>query len=340
MARAARQTQAKKGHRRTDARRKRVARPGAKPARDSAARRRTAAKARLEPLRGAKRGAKRQLAAAKRALKVAAARRIVKKRVAALERTVAKRLSRAGKRVTAARKRAATTRTALAKRLTRTVKAATKRTTAAGKAVRKRVTQRVKSVKSAIRRGARMVAPRLAHAQPPRPVPPAFAAQRAHATPREELLFELQRARASVKAAVQGLGAGLAESPVAPGKWSIKEIVLHLSERDRVRLEEFARTIGGQPRSWAGADKREEADQNEAHLSPLRAHSWNDALRRLDTMREQLLLRLSEVPAQPDDVWRRGHPFADMMWGLPGHDRLHASQIKLARIGANDPVED
>jgi hypothetical protein len=339
VARAARQKQAKKGRRRTDAREKRVTRPGAKPARGGTARTRTAAKARLKQLRVAKQRVKMQLASAKRALRVAVTKRIVKKRVASLKRTVAKRLARAGKRVKSAKKRATTARTALAKRLTRAVKAAKKRTTAARRVVRKRVLKRVKSIRSTIRRAARKVAPRRALAQPPRPVPPAFAVQRANATPREELLFELQRARASVKAAVQGLGAGLADSPVAPGKWSIKEIVLHLSERDRVRLEEFARTIGGQPRSWAGVQKREETDQNEVHLSPLRAHSWDDALRRLDTMREQLLLRLSEVPAEPDDVWRRGHPFADMMWGLPEHDRLHAHQIKLARIGANDPVE-
>ena len=339
VARAARLKQAKKGRRRTDARGKRVARPSAKPARGGTARTRTAAKARLKQLRVAKQRVKKQLASAKRALKVAVAKRIVKKRVATLKRTVAKRLARAGKRVTTAKKRATTARTALAKRLTKSVKAAKKRTTAARKAVRNRVIKRVKAVKSAIQRAARMVAPRRAVTEAPRPVPPAFAAQRANATPREELLFELQRARASVKAAVQGLAMGLAEQPVAPGKWTIKEIVLHLAERDRVRLEEFSRTIGGQPRSWLGSSHAEEAEVNEVHLSPLRAHSWDDAIRRLDSMREQLLLRLSEVPAEPDDVWRRGHPFADMMWGLPGHDRLHAHQIKLARIGANDPVE-
>lgn len=319
--------------RRTDARGKRVARPGAKPARGSATRTRVTARKRLA----------KKLASAKRALKVAVAKRVVKKRVASAKRAVTKRLTRAGKRVKSAAKRATAARKALTKRVgkrvTRAVKSAKKRATSARKALRKRVTKRVKSVKSAIQRAARTVAPRRASERAHRPVPPAFAVQRASATAREELLFELQRARASVKAAVQGLASGLAERPIAPGKWSIKEIVLHLSERDRVRLEEFARTLGGQLRSWAGHDKATENEMNEMHLSPLRAHGWDDALRRLDTLREQLLLRLSEVPAQPDDVWRRGHPFADMMWGLPEHDRLHAHQIKLARIGANDPVE-
>ena len=172
------------------------------------------------------------------------------------------------------------------------------------------------------------------------PVPPAFATQRAGATSREQLLFEIQRARASVKAAIQGLTAAHAMRPVAPGKWSIFEIVLHLSERDRVRLEEFGRTLAGQPRSWAGIVDPQMAAVNEAHLAPLRAHTWEEAVRRLDSLREELLLRVAEVPARPDDVWQRAHAFGDMMWGLPEHDRHHADQIKWARMESAPPAED
>jgi uncharacterized damage-inducible protein DinB len=171
------------------------------------------------------------------------------------------------------------------------------------------------------------------------PVPPAFAAQRAHATAREHLLFELQRARTTVKAALQGLTAGTAERPIAPGKWSIKEIVLHLSERDRVRLDEFARTLAGTPRSWAGMEDPAMAPVNAAHLAALGAHTWDEAVRRLEAMREELMRRLHEVPAAPEEVWLTGHAFADTLWGLPAHDRHHAAQIKLARIGDSLPVE-
>jgi len=169
---------------------------------------------------------------------------------------------------------------------------------------------------------------------------PAFAAQRAHATSREELLFELARARAAVKAAVQGLSAGNAAKPIAPGKWSPLEIVLHLGERDRVRLEEFRRTLSGQRCSWDGVHDPEMAAVNAQHLAPLRAFSWDGAVRRLDELREALLLRLNEVPSLPDDVWQRGHAFADMMWALPEHDRHHAAQIKHARIGEPVAAED
>jgi len=163
--------------------------------------------------------------------------------------------------------------------------------------------------------------------------PPAFAAQRAHATSREELLFELARARASVKAAIQGLTTASALKPIAPGKWSPFEVVLHLGERDRVRLDEFHRTLSGRRHTWAGVGDSEQARVNEQHIAPLRAFSWDSAVRRLDELREALLLRLHEVPALPDEVWQRGHTFAEMMWGLPTHDRHHATQIKKARIG-------
>jgi hypothetical protein len=168
----------------------------------------------------------------------------------------------------------------------------------------------------------------------------AFATQRAHATSREELLFELARARAAVKAAIQGLSVANATRAIAPGKWSPLEIVLHLGERDRVRLEEFHRALHGQPRTWAGISDAEQAAVNEQHLSPLRALTWDSAVRRLESLREQLLLRLHEVPALPDDVWQRGHAFADMMWGLPEHDRHHAAQIKRARTGEPVLTED
>jgi len=151
---------------------------------------------------------------------------------------------------------------------------------------------------------------------------------------------DVRAERAAVKAAIQGLSAGNAGRPIATGKWSPLEIVLHLGERDRVRLEEFHRTLHGQPRTWAGVSDAEQAVQNEQHLAPLRALTWDSAVRRLDSLREQLLLRLHEVPALPNDIWQRGHAFADMMWGLPEHDRHHADQIKRARTGEPVLTED
>ncbi len=162
--------------------------------------------------------------------------------------------------------------------------------------------------------------------------PTAFAAQRAGAATRDLMLFELVRARAAVKAALQGLASGRALRPVAPGKWNLLEIVLHLSERDRVRLEEFERLHAGVAPSWRGMTIEQIAAMNDAHLAPLRDLSWDEALRRMDSLRDELMERLARVPAD-EDVWRKGHAFADTMGHLAHHDRHHAQQIKLARLG-------
>lgn len=161
----------------------------------------------------------------------------------------------------------------------------------------------------------------------------AFAPQKAGASAKDLLLFEIERARVAVMAAIQGLGAGTALRPVAEGKWSIHEIVLHLSASDRMRLDEFDALLAGTPASWAViADPAAGAALNEANLAPLRALSWDEAMRHLATTRAALLERLQAVPAEPTAVWAPEHPFGGMMHRLARHDRGHAEDIKNARI--------
>lgn len=160
----------------------------------------------------------------------------------------------------------------------------------------------------------------------------AFAPQRAAASAKELLLFELQRARVALLAALKGLPPGAAERPLGPGKWTVRELVLHLAVRDRVRLEEFDDVLSGTPVSWAGASDAAMAQINERHLAELRHLSWDDALRLLSRTRDELVHRLLGVPASPAEVWGEGHPFGAMLRMLPPHDRKHAQQIQDARI--------
>jgi len=164
------------------------------------------------------------------------------------------------------------------------------------------------------------------------PFPLAFATQRGGASPKDLLLFELQRARVAVNAALQGVPGGAAERPVRPGGWTIREVVLHLVVRDRARLEEFDSALAGIPASWAGIDEIAMATVNEMHLHPLRGLSWDEAVRMLHITRAQLLERLVAVPQEPDEVWTEQHAFGSMLRLLPSHDRHHADQIKNARI--------
>jgi hypothetical protein len=163
---------------------------------------------------------------------------------------------------------------------------------------------------------------------------PAFAAQASGASAKELLLFELERGRVAVKAALQGLTPATALRPVAPGKWSTHEIVLHLAVRDRVRIEEFEALLAGSPPSWDIADYTGMDGPNEAHLAPLRTLGWEEAVRLLEATRAQLLSALLAAPAEPAERWTGAHPFGATMLELPRHDRHHAEQIKNARISS------
>ena len=161
---------------------------------------------------------------------------------------------------------------------------------------------------------------------------PAFAAQRDHASHKDLLLFDLQRARVAVNAALQGMPGGAAEREVRPGGWTIRQVVLHLAVRDRARLAEFDSALAGTPASWVALDAVAMSALNEMQLQPFHDFSWDMAVRLLHINRAQLLERLVAVPHAPDELWTDPHAFGAMILGLPSHDRHHAEQIKNARI--------
>ena len=152
--------------------------------------------------------------------------------------------------------------------------------------------------------------------------------QRALASPKQLLLFELLRARTSFLSAIHGLTPGSASEPIAPGKWSPREIVLHLVTRDQARLQELESALRGVPASWKRAKEQDWARINEASLAPLRHHDWDEALRLLHRTRQQLVQQIEGVPEEPSALWEGDHPFGGMLAGLPPHDRHHGDQIK------------
>lgn len=252
----------------------------------------------------------------KRAAKKRVVRKVAKK-LAAKKRAVKRVVRKAAKKV-ARKKRAVKRVVRRAGRKLAAKKRAVKRVVR--KAVVKRVVRKA-AKKRAVKRLVRKAAPA------------AFASQRAGASAKDLLLFDIERARVAVLAAIQGLGGGTAMQPVGPGKWSIHEIVLHLAVRDRIRLEEFDSMLAGNEASWAGVtDTAEQAAENEAGIAPLRDMMWDEAVRLLMTTRAELLERLQSVPAEPAEVWSDSHAFGAMMHRLPGHDRGHAEAIKNARI--------
>ena len=178
--------------------------------------------------------------------------------------------------------------------------------------------------------------PRPRRPRPRVPVAPAFP-QRQGASDRQLALFDLLRARAAVLAAIGGLSPAAAEAPLAPGKWSTRQTVLHLIVRDQARLRELEAALRGVQASWRGFDHAVMAGINDEAVARLGRLSWPEAVRLLHSTRQELMEELESVPEEPAEVWSEEHPFGWMVRALPTHDRNHADSIKRWRGAAVPP---
>lgn len=133
--------------------------------------------------------------------------------------------------------------------------------------------------------------------------PPAFP-QAVGASAKDQILFRMVRARAAVMAAIQGMSAASAERPLGEGKWNTRETILHLVTRDRIRLREMEAALTGVRPSWDGMDHERQALVNEEDLAPLRKLGWEEAVRLLQTTRQQLMEALESIPGEPEAVWQ------------------------------------
>ena len=223
------------------------------------------------------------------------------------------------------------------------------RKSAARKTAPRKPATRKSTPRKAARKPARRAAPKPARrkrrpalrvVRAPRPVrparpttpPPGPFPQRAGATPKQLVLFELIRARAALLAAIHGLSPGGANEPMGEGRWNIREIVLHLITRDQARLRESESTLHGQSASWKGIRDPEMGALNAELMTPLHHLDWEEALRTLSRVREQLMEEIESVPEEPAEVWSPEHPFGWMLQALPPHDRHHADIIKRWRV--------
>ncbi|HEY2955137.1 MAG TPA: DinB family protein [Candidatus Eisenbacteria bacterium] len=184
-----------------------------------------------------------------------------------------------------------------------------------------------RTTKAKPRRELRVVRAAKKASRPAAPPPP-FATQTSASSARQRVLFDLVMARATVYGAVKGLSASRADEPLAPGKWSARETLLHLVARDRARLREMEEALRGRRVSWAGVPDPEMAAINARELEPLRHLKWDQAMAALQATRQELEEALESVPDEPAEVWGPGHPFGEMLSWLPEHDRHHAEAIK------------
>ncbi len=191
------------------------------------------------------------------------------------------------------------------------------------RAGRKRAARKAAAKKRTRRKGT----PRL-RVLPRRPVrPPAFP-QTADASSKQSVMFELMRARAALGAAIQGLTGGPAEEPLAEGKWSARQTILHIGQRERAALRALEGALHGVAPLWLAFTDEEKARTNRESLAALDQHDWESALRLLHTGRADLLEAVESAPDEPADVWSREHAFGRILREIIDHDRHHAEAIK------------
>jgi len=164
------------------------------------------------------------------------------------------------------------------------------------------------------------------------PKPRPFAGAIENASAKDLAFFDLVRARVEVQAAIQGLQPASADQPVEAGKWSPREIVLHLHYWDREMLPFIERAWRHDERPPHTKDQI--LAENGAFLAELGAHDWDEARRLMQHSRETLLEELQSVPEQPAEMWSSEHALGWLIRILSHHDRHHAAVLKDARSRA------
>ena len=171
----------------------------------------------------------------------------------------------------------------------------------------------------------------------PRARPPSvvseFAGARAGASAKDLALFGLERARVAVHAAIQGMSAGAAERPVAPEKWTVRQMVLHVAFWDREIMQKYLEAAAALNRRADIRRSRLDA-MNAAGVAGLAHHDWEAAKRLLQSTHEALWDALDSIPAEPEDVWSREHAVGELVHEVTRHDRHHADVIKRWRAEA------
>lgn len=255
---------------------------------------------------------------------------------AARKKTARGRVTKkAARRVKKVVRRAAKREAAPKRKTAAKLKLASKRKTA----TRKRASKRSASARAAQPKLAMVPRPR--PPKPPKPAlpkpatePRAFAAAKVNASAKDLVLFELVRAHVAVAAAIQGMSPGSAEVPTEPGKWSTREMILHLAYWDREMLSalEDAYQHGKAP----GLTRDDIERRNPVGIEELAHHDWDSARRLLQLHREKLMEEFQSIPEEPAEVWSKEHPVGKLARILTHHDRHHADKLKAARTSRGE----
>ena len=113
----------------------------------------------------------------------------------------------------------------------------------------------------------------------------------------------------------------------APGKWSVKEVVVHLSDTERIMAYRALRVARGDATPLPGFDENSYAPQSGADAQPLAA-----LVTELAEVRQATLSLFRHLPPE---AWTRrgtasGHPVSGraLSWIIAGHQRHHLGTLE------------
>ena len=197
-----------------------------------------------------------------------------------------------------------------------TRKIVARRATAPRAAVRKVAARKTAGGMAVLRGGAKSA-----------PAPP-FAGAITGASAKHLVLFEIVRARVTLHASLQGLIGGNTEQTVEPGRWTVRETVLHLIHYDREFLAAIEPALHGVLPRWAGESEEARDRRNDEGVAPLRGLDYGEAVRRLQAARQELMSALESLPEEPVTMWGSEHALGRVVAGISRHDLHHANMIK------------
>jgi hypothetical protein len=137
-----------------------------------------------------------------------------------------------------------------------------------------------------------------------------------------DILDVLARQQASTAARFAAVPADRAGYRYAPGKWSVRELLVHLSDAERIMAYRALRVARGDATPLPGFDEDAYAPLSNAEAHPIAvlAEAWSDVRR----------ATLSLFRLLPADAWSRrgtanGAPVTAraLAWIIAGHERHH-----------------
>lgn len=160
---------------------------------------------------------------------------------------------------------------------------------------------------------------------------------------KEALTQQLVDARNQLLGLVRDLPPDVLQTAGAVGEWSIQDVVGHLASWEHRLLTwvQMVRDGHGDQIDWSDSDE-EDALWNRAQYLRKRAWTWDETIRELALLREEVLWNIAW--AEPDELFRSydfdgvAVSMASLLQDIAEHDQEHTAQIRAWLAGRGAPA--